>query len=109
MIPLMMNARGVNPQNQRDAMENTELADEFIKQHDPETWFRDPSYDGPCELIDAAKIDLLATELLDFVANVIAAIIDAGSEREAVNESTLVYDALRKEIKDWTREAEING
>lgn len=69
--------------------------------HDGTAWFRDPDNAGPCDAIDPNKIEVLALALQDFIANVIAAILDAGSERDAVNENNLLFDAISNELKDW--------
>lgn len=81
-------------------MHNAELAVEFIQEHDPDgTWFRDPNYDGS---IDETKVPELALALLDFIANVVSTILDAGSERDAVNENEGLLDALGTELMGWT-------
>jgi hypothetical protein len=85
---------------------NAELAWAFLDHHDSEGWFRDPAYDGPCEVLDSAKVDEVADLLLDFIANVVASIIDAGSERDAVNENETLLAELRKELRGWTEQPE---
>lgn len=91
-------------------MNMPDLAAEFISSldeqqpHDGTAWFRDPDYDGPCELLDVNKVDILAAGLLDFIANVVANIIDAGSERDAVNENEGLLLKIAEELRDWTRE-----
>jgi hypothetical protein len=70
--------------------------------HDGTAWARDPDYDGPCEAIAPTQVDELAHALLDFVANVVASVIDAGSERDAVNENEELLLALTNELKGWT-------
>lgn len=86
-------------------MTNGELAQLFLNAHDPEEWFRDQGYTGPCEAIDSVRVDELAGLILDFVANVVANIIDAGSERDAVNENEALLTALREELQGWTSDA----
>ena len=69
--------------------------------HDGTTWFRDPDYAGPCEAINPDQIDELTDAIQDFIANVISSILDAGSERDAVNESDDLRDAIANELKGW--------
>jgi len=91
-------------------MDISALAAEFISSldeqqpHDGTAWFRDPDYSGPCELLDSNKVDILAAGILDFIANVVANIIDAGSERDAVNENADLLEAIKAELKGWTRD-----
>jgi len=92
-------------------MHIADIAEHFItvldeqQPPDNQTWFRDLDYDGPCELIDASQVDALALGILDFIANVVSAIIDAGSERDAVNENEALLEAVKAELRGWTRDA----
>lgn len=63
---------------------------------------RDRNYEGPCEAIDPNAIPALAQGILDFVANVVSTIIDAGSERDAVNENEELLAAIADELRGWT-------
>lgn len=63
---------------------------------------RDPDYDGPCEAVNPLAVEALAETALDLVANMVATIIDAGSERDAVNENETLLSELRKEFAGWT-------
>lgn len=66
---------------------------------------QDPAYHAsgaPCEAINPPAIELIATTMLDIFANVIATLIDAGSERDAVNENWDLLEELRKELRGWT-------
>ena len=63
---------------------------------------QDPNYTGPCEAINPPAIELIATTMLDIFANLIATLIDAGSERDAVNENWDLLEELRKELRGWT-------
>jgi len=63
---------------------------------------RDPEYQGPCSAVNPAAIEDIATTMLDIFANVIATIIDAGSERDAVNENFQLLDMLKTELSCWT-------
>lgn len=80
------------------------LAAKFLDAVD-EDWCRDPAYNGPYEVVDALKIDLLAEGFLAFIADAMAQLLDAGSERDAVLENETLLDELRKEISGWTRES----
>ena len=82
---------------------NAELADWFLNTHDPQAWFRQEN-DGFYS-IATDKVDQLTEDLLDFIANVIAGILNAGSERDAVNENEELADAIRAELKGWITEA----
>jgi arabinogalactan endo-1,4-beta-galactosidase len=84
-------------------MHNSDLAEAFLREHDPEAFFRDPAYDGVAEAIDTAKIAKLTDALQDFVANVISTILNAGSERDAVNENEALREAIQGELFSWTR------
>ena len=66
---------------------------------------QDPAYHAsgaPCEAINPPAIELIATTMLDIFANVIATLIDAGSERDAVNENETLLAELKKELEGWT-------
>lgn len=66
---------------------------------------QDPVYHAsgdPCEAINPPAIELIATTMLDIFANVISTLIDAGSERDAVNENWDLLEELRKELRGWT-------
>lgn len=65
---------------------------------------QDPAYHasgGPCEAINPAAVELIATTMLDIFAKVIATLIDAGSERDAVNENETLLAELTKELEGW--------
>lgn len=66
-------------------------------------WPRDPHYEGPCNLIDVEKVEQLTDLLMRFVAEVVVAVVDAGSERDAVNENEDLRRELLKELYGWTR------
>jgi arabinogalactan endo-1,4-beta-galactosidase len=84
-------------------MHNADLAVAFLREHDPEAFFRDPTYDGVAEAIDTAKVDKLTDALQDFVANVVSTILNAGSERDAVNENEVLRAAIQAEMLSWTQ------
>lgn len=77
-----------------------QIADAFL-----ETEFgdlpREKDYDGPCELIDADRVDDLTDALMRFVAEVVVCIVDAGSEREVVVENEALRGAIFEELKGW--------
>lgn len=92
--------RGLNVQA------NGELAEAFLDQQNHATWFRQRIPLVDIYAINPDEVDDLAEALLDFVANVISQIIDAGSERDAVNENEELLEALTKEIRGWTNQQE---
>lgn len=57
--------------------------------------------DGPTA-INQDRVDDLARLIQDFIANVVAMLIDAGSERDAVNEAEELHEALKAELKGWS-------
>lgn len=70
--------------------------------HDGTAWFRDPDYSGPCEAVNPDQIDELTDLIQSFIADVIASILDAGAERDAVNESEELRTAISNELNGWT-------
>src|SRR5687767_8476291 len=78
------------------------LTEEFGADWGP-NWPRDPHYTGPCALIDVDKVTQLTDLLMRLVAEVVVQIIDAGSERDAVNENEELRGALRAELYGWSR------
>lgn len=49
------------------------------------------------------KIDEVADAFVCLIADVIASLIDAGSEREAVEENDILRAAIADELKGWTK------
>jgi hypothetical protein len=45
--------------------------------------------------------DVVATAFQSLIASTIASLIDAGSERDAINEDEALHDALVRVLKDW--------
>jgi hypothetical protein len=80
---------------------STHRADGAHRLHDGTAWFRDPDYAGPCEAINPDQINELTDAIQDFIANVISSILDAGSERDAVNENDDLHAAIWAELKGW--------
>lgn len=60
----------------------------------------DPSWGQQCTF-DEKAIECIADELQDFIASVIAYLIDAGSERDAINEDEQLAKVLRDTLKGW--------
>jgi len=83
---------------------NSDLAEAFLTAQDKD-WYRQEIPGVGIYAIRADKVDDLADALLDFVANVISGILDAGSERDAVNENEDLLEALTKEIRGWTNQS----
>lgn len=57
---------------------------------------------GAGRLIRSDKVDALSLVLLDLVANLVAQLIDAGSERDAVNENEDLLKAIQQELYGWS-------
>jgi hypothetical protein len=55
-----------------------------------------------CTCIEHTEVEHLAEALQNFIAHVIASVIDAGSERDAVNESEGLRLALIHELDSWS-------
>lgn len=53
--------------------------------------------------IDPNATELISLCILDTIANVISTLIDAGSERDAVNENEELLIAINEELNGWTR------
>lgn len=61
----------------------------------------EPSTDGAYRTIRADKVEVLTDALQAIVAELVAVLIDAGSEREVVMENDTLHDAIANELKDW--------
>lgn len=89
---------------------NMTLASDFLDAHTRDDafsgWYRDPIEETGIFAIRADGVDDLADALLDFVANVIVSILNAGSERDAVNENEELLTAITKELRGWTKEGQ---
>lgn len=79
----------------------TEAVDEYIGTL-PEDYTVPLPGCPPLRLINSTQIDHLAEDLQFFIANVIAALINAGSERDAVMENDTLYQAIREELHGWS-------
>lgn len=55
----------------------------------------------PYAAVNPERIELIADAIQSFIAHTVSMLIDAGSERDAVNESTLLHEALMTELKGW--------
>lgn len=51
--------------------------------------------------INKAALEPLTDGIMLFIADIVATLINAGSEREAVLENDTLRDAIRAELKDW--------
>lgn len=58
--------------------------------------------DGSYRAIRKDKVDGIADSLMMICADLIASLIDAGSEREAVLESDGLRDAIVNELNEWS-------
>jgi hypothetical protein len=81
-----------------------ELAEQFIQSLPQETLEHHIDHEGPYEDRSTFSDDgaeIIATELQTFIASVIASLIDAGSEREAIMEDEQLHAALITTLKGW--------
>ena len=81
--------------------DNSDIAEAFLNLHDPKGWFRSTTFEGPCQAIDLQRLSELTDLVQDLIANIVAQIIDAGSERDSVNESEQLREALLTELSGW--------
>jgi hypothetical protein len=56
---------------------------------------------GIATSIHHSAIDQVTDELMSFIADVLATLIDAGSEREVVEENEGLRDAIRVQVADF--------
>lgn len=56
---------------------------------------------GQAPTFDKTAIDYLTVELQAVIASVIASLIDAGSERDAINEDEQLAHAIETTLRDW--------
>lgn len=56
---------------------------------------------GQMPTFDPIAVEYLATEMQVFLASVVAELIDAGSERDAINEDEDLHQALVTLLKGW--------
>lgn len=71
-----------------------ETLDHHIVASSDEKWGQDRTFDD-------MAVEVIATELQAFIASVIASLIDAGSEREAIMEDEMLSAELTRLLKDW--------
>lgn len=81
---------------------NAELAERFLYTHFNDSWPRRDIPGASSYAIDPDHLAALADHIQDFIANVISSILDAGSERDAVNESDELSAAIHDELRGWT-------
>jgi hypothetical protein len=67
---------------------------DHIVQSDSPNWGQGPTFDDEA-------VELIADRLQAFIASVIASLIDAGSEREAIMEDEKLSSALHNVLKEW--------
>jgi hypothetical protein len=84
-----------------DTTANTRLAEEFLNAHRPDGWFRGQTPEGFYSIAEH-EIGDLADAIQDLIANLVAMILDAGSERDAVLENDVLNDALIDELRGWS-------
>jgi hypothetical protein len=71
-----------------------EILDHHILPSDDPKW-------GQQRTFDDEAVEVIAVELQGFIAAVIASLIDAGSERDAINEDQALSAALANVLKEW--------
>ncbi len=84
---------------------NSDLADTFLNVHAPDDWFRqEVKHDDGTHFygVHPERLNELAESLVDHIACVVAGVLDAGSERDAVNENDDLYRAIMAELEGWT-------
>lgn len=54
--------------------------------------------------VDLAAVDTLTDELMMLTANIVATLINAGSERDAVLENETLRSAIWNELSSWTKQ-----
>lgn len=74
-----------------------DAAHDFAREAEGFTEYRDAT-----TRIRKDAVEPLTTHLHLFIAHTIAALIDAGSEREAIMENEEIHSAISGEILDWT-------
>jgi hypothetical protein len=89
---------------ERTLAEIDKIASDFLERFHPGDWAREEIEGTPAFGIDPNQIDDLTANVMLFIAEVIASIIDTGSEREAVLENEVLHDAIRQELSGWTYE-----
>jgi len=84
-----------------DTTANSRLAEEFLNAHRPDGWFRGQTPEGFYTIAEHEITDL-ADAIQDLVADIVASILDMGSERDAVLENEELNDALIAELRGWS-------
>jgi hypothetical protein len=86
-------------------MQLSELTEHFlnnITDQSPDLQLQLPIPDSGAKFINSAAVGLLTDEIQGFIAEIVATLIDAGSEREAVLENEELRTAITKELNSWT-------
>jgi hypothetical protein len=71
-----------------------EILEHHIVDSSSEEWGQGPTFDDKA-------IEVIANELQAFIASVIASLIDAGSERDAIMEDDKLSGALVRVLQEW--------
>lgn len=85
-------------------MDMHQLSYEFIQQLPQEILEHHIDNEGPYEdrsTFDERAVETIADELQAFIASVIASLIDAGSERDAIMEDDKLSGALVRVLQEW--------
>lgn len=86
-------------------MQLYELTEHFlnnITDESPDLHLQIPIPDSGAKYINSAAVDLLTDAIQSLIAEVVATLIDAGSERDAVLENEELRAAIAKELNSWT-------
>lgn len=71
-----------------------EILEHHIVHSDEDNWGQGPTF-------DEKAVETIANELQAFIASVIASLIDAGSERDAIMEDDKLSGALVRVLQEW--------
>lgn len=80
------------------------LAHDFIQGLPQEILEHHLDNEGPYEgrsTFDEKAVEVIADELQAFIASVVASLIDAGSERDAIMEDEMLNAELTRLLKEW--------
>jgi hypothetical protein len=83
----------------RDSIDRMNATNDFIQSLDPDLTV---PYEAIFTAIDGDRVDDLTDTLLSFIADVIASLIDAGSEREPILENDELRIAIRNQVQDFS-------
>lgn len=71
-----------------------DILDHHIRSSDDPLWGQERTFTN-------TAVECIANEFQAFIASTIASLINAGSERDAINEDEALHDALVRVLKEW--------